>query len=57
MKMKDVIPTINHRLYKPEYLNRLVSMEEKRIEICRILTASGISPYKAYELSKQEMVK
>tara|TARA_Y100000004_G_C8740615_1_gene338127 strand:- start:310 stop:477 length:168 start_codon:yes stop_codon:yes gene_type:complete len=55
--MKDVIPTINHRLYKPEYLNRLVSMEEKRIEICRILTASGISPYKAYELSKQEMVK
>lgn len=57
MKMKDVIPTINHRLYKPEYLNRLVSMEEKRIGICRILTASGISPYKAYELSKQEMVK
>lgn len=57
MKMKDVIPTMNHRLYKPEYLNRLVSMEEKRIKICRILTASGISPYKAYELSKQEMVK
>ena len=57
MKMKDVIPTMNHRLYKPEYLNRLVSMEEKRIGICRILMASGISPYKAYELSKQEMLK
>jgi|TARA_R100000479_G_C6351980_1_gene189610 hypothetical protein len=57
MKMKDVIPTMNHRLYKPEYLNRLVSIEEKRIRICRLLTASGISPYKAYEVSKKEMIK
>ena len=57
MKMKEIIPMMNHRLYKPEYLNRLVSMEERRIKICRILTTSGVTPYKAYKLSKQEMVK
>ena len=57
MKMKKKIPIMNHRLYKPEYLNRLVSMEERRIKICRILTTSGVTPYKAYKLSKQEMVK
>ena len=57
MKMKEIIPMMNHRLYKPEYLNRLASMEEKRIGICRILTTSGVAPYKAYKLSMQEMRK
>lgn len=57
MKMKEIIPIMNHRLYKPEYLNRLASMEEKRIGICKILTTSGVAPYKAYKLSMQEMRK
>jgi len=57
MKMKEKIPIMNHRLYKPEYLNRLVCIEEKRIGICRILMASGVTPYKAYKLSRQEMMK
>lgn len=55
MKMKDIIPRMNHRLYKPDYLNRVEFMEKKRKEIFRKLIASGIKHHRAYEISKRRM--
>ena len=55
MKMKEIIPIMNHRLLQPDYLNREESMEIKRKEICKKLIASGVKHHKAYEISKRRM--
>tara|TARA_R100001510_G_C7597162_1_gene164895 strand:+ start:437 stop:601 length:165 start_codon:yes stop_codon:yes gene_type:complete len=51
--MKDIIPEMNHRLYKPEFLNRTVKYEEKRVEKYQELLGLGMRPYQAYQKSKK----
>ena len=55
MKMKEIIPTMNHRLFKPEYLNLDVSVAEKRQEYCRKQSKSGRKDhYKIYEEARRK---
>ena len=54
-RMKDIIPIEQQRVWKPAYLNRLVSKEMRRREIFKELFASGITGSKAYEISLRRM--
>jgi len=51
--MKDIIPEMNHRLYKPEFLNRTIKYEAKRVEKYQELLGLGMRPYQAYQKSKK----
>tara|TARA_B100000963_G_scaffold69693_1_gene58050 strand:+ start:770 stop:943 length:174 start_codon:yes stop_codon:yes gene_type:complete len=55
MKMKEIIPKHKQHQYKPEYLDRGVAMEQRRIEIFKKLVAVNYSHSKAYEISKRRM--
>ena len=55
MKMKEIIPTMNQRIYKTEYLNLDVSVAEKRHEYCRKQSKSGRKDhYKIYEEARRK---
>jgi hypothetical protein len=51
--MKDIIPKMNHRLYKPDFLNRTIKYEAKRVEKYQELLGLGMRPYQAYLKSKK----
>ena len=51
--MKDIIPRMNHRLYKPEFLNRTIEYENKRTQKYQEYLGLGMRPYQAYQKSKK----
>jgi hypothetical protein len=51
--MKDIIPKMNHRLYKPEFLNRTIEYENKRTKKYQEYLGLGMRPYQAYQKSKK----
>ena len=55
MKMKEIIPMMNQRIYKTEYLNLDVSVAEKRKEYCRKQNKIGRKDhYKIYEEARRK---
>ncbi len=55
MKMFEIIPKHKQHQYKPEFLQRGVKMEQRRIEVFKKLIALGYKHSKAYEISKRRM--
>tara|TARA_Y100000114_G_scaffold156776_1_gene185213 strand:+ start:7282 stop:7455 length:174 start_codon:yes stop_codon:yes gene_type:complete len=55
LKLKQIIPKHKQFQFKPEYLERSVDMEQRRIEIFKKLVAVNYSHAKAYEISKRRM--
>ena len=53
--MKDTIRIGSHRLFKKEYLNRLVALEEQRVILYKQYVADGMRHYEAYQKSKKEI--
>mgnify|MGYP003115447265 CR=1 FL=1 len=49
--MKDIIPKMNHRLYKPSFLRRTEEAENRRIKRYQELLGLGMRPHEAYQKS------
>tara|TARA_R100000734_G_scaffold13871_1_gene10254 strand:- start:57 stop:218 length:162 start_codon:yes stop_codon:yes gene_type:complete len=49
--MKDIIPEMNHRLYKPSFLRRTEEAENRRIKRYQELLGLGMRPHEAYQKS------
>jgi len=55
MKMKEIIPVTEHRIWKTDYLNSKVSTVEKRRNYCREQTRLGRKDsYNIYEEARRK---
>jgi len=55
MKMKEIIPVTEHRIWKTDYLNSKVSTVEKRRNYCREQTRLGRrDSYNIYEEARRK---
>ena len=55
IRMRDVIPTNEHRYWKKDFLNTYVTTNNKRKEYCKYQTLSGRKDsFKIYEEARRK---
>ena len=56
IRMRDVIPTSEHRYWKKDFLNTYVTTNNKRKEYCKYQTLSGRKDsFKIYEEARSKI--